>query len=208
VDAAVQARLAAAGVLLCAGHSAAPFEAVGPHIRGVTHIFNAMNPLAARDPGLAAAALLSDAFTGVIVDGVHVHPAMLKLLLAMKEPERVMLVSDSMSVAGTDAAEFMLQGRRILRQGGRLVTEDGVLAGADLSLAQAVRNAVALLGVAPEVAVGMASTAPAAFLGLSAEVGRIAAGLRADMVLLSPALEVLGTVLAGDWQGEPGLLAA
>jgi N-acetylglucosamine-6-phosphate deacetylase len=208
VDAGIQARLAEAGVLLCAGHSAAPFEVVGPHIRGVTHIFNAMNPPAARDPGLAAAALLGDIFAGVIVDGVHVHPAMLKLLLAMKGPERVMLVSDSMSVAGTDASAFWLQGRRILRQGGRLVTEDGVLAGADLSQAQAVRNAVSMLRLAPAIAIGMATEVPAAFLGLSGEVGRIAPGLRADMVLLSPALEVLGTVLAGQWQGDPGLLAA
>jgi N-acetylglucosamine-6-phosphate deacetylase len=208
VDAAVQARLAASGVLLCAGHSAAPFETVGPQIRGVTHIFNAMTPLSARDPGLAAAALLGDAFAGVIVDGVHVHPAMLRLLLAMKGPERVMLVSDSMSVAGTDAREFLLQGRRIVRQDGRLVTEDGVLAGADLSLTQAVRNAVELLGVTPEVAIGMATIVPAAFLRLSGEVGRIAPGLRADMVLLSPALEVLGTALGGEWQSEKGLLAA
>jgi N-acetylglucosamine-6-phosphate deacetylase len=200
--------LAAAGVLLCAGHSAAPFEAVEAPIRGVTHIFNAMNPASAREPGLVAAALLGDLFAGVIMDGVHVHPAMLRLLFAMKGAERVMLVSDSMSVAGTEAAEFRLQGRRILRQGGRLVTEDGVLAGADLSLAQAVRNAVAMLGVPAEVAIGMASEVPAAFLGLSGEVGRIAPGLRADMVLLSPALEVLGTVLGGEWQGEPGLLAA
>jgi N-acetylglucosamine-6-phosphate deacetylase len=208
VDPAVQARLAAAGVLLCAGHSAAPFEAVEAPIRGVTHIFNAMNPASAREPGLVAAALLGDLFAGVIMDGVHVHPAMLRLLFAMKGAERVMLVSDSMSVAGTEAAEFRLQGRRILRQGGRLVTEDGVLAGADLSLAQAVRNAVAMLGVPAEVAIGMASEVPAAFLGLSGAVGRIAPGLRADMVLLSPALEVLGTVLGGEWQGEPGLLAA
>ena len=120
VPPAQQHRLAEAGVLLCAGHSAASFEDVGPHIRGVTHIFNAMNPLSARGPGLAAAALLGDTFAGVILDGIHVHPAMLRLLLAAKGPNRIMLVSDSMSVAGTGATEFMLQGRRILRGAGRL----------------------------------------------------------------------------------------
>ena len=208
VAAGVQARLAKAGVLLCAGHSAARFEDVGPPLRGVTHIFNAMNPAAARDPGLATAALLGDLFAGVILDGVHVHPAMLRLLLAMKGPARVMLVSDSMSVAGTTATEFDLQGRRILRRDGRLLTEDGVLAGADLSLAQAVRNAVDLLGLDAATAIAMASTVPAAFLRLSHEVGRIAPGLRADMVLLSPALEVLGTMLGGQWAGESGVLAA
>jgi N-acetylglucosamine-6-phosphate deacetylase len=208
VPPAQQHRLAEAGVLLCAGHSAASFEEVGLHIRGVTHIFNAMNPLSARDPGLAAAALLGDTFAGVILDGIHVHPAMLRLLLAAKGPNRIMLVSDSMSVAGTGATEFMLQGRRILRGAGRLTTEDGTLAGADLALAEAVRNAVTLLGVTPETAIAMATAVPAAFLGLTHDLGRIAAGLRADMVLLSPELEVLGTMLAGAFQGEPGLLAA
>jgi N-acetylglucosamine-6-phosphate deacetylase len=167
-----------------------------------------MDPLSARAPGLAGAALLGDAFAGVIMDGVHVHPAMLRLLLALKGPERIMLVSDSMSVAGTDATSFALQGRTILRRGGRLVTEADVLAGADLSLAQAVRNAVALLGLAPETAIAMASTVPARFLRLEHEVGAIAPGRRADMVLLSPGLDVLGTMLGGQWQGEPGLLAA
>jgi len=117
-------------------------------------------------------------------------------------------VSDSMSVAGTTATEFDLQGRRILRRDGRLLTEDGVLAGADLSLAQAVRNAVDLLGLDAATAIAMASTVPAAFLRLSQEVGRIAPGLRADMVLLSPALDVLGTMLGGQWAGESGVLAA
>jgi N-acetylglucosamine-6-phosphate deacetylase len=208
VGAMAQARLAAAGVLLCAGHSAARFEQAGPALRGVTHIFNAMNPASARDPGLAVAALLGDLFAGVILDGVHVHPAMLRLLLAMKGPARVMLVSDSMSVAGTTATEFNLQGRRVLRRDGRLVTEDGVLAGADLSLAQAVRNAVELLGLEEATSIAMATAVPAAFLRLDREVGRIAPGLRADMVLLSPRLDVLGTMLGGVWDGEPGVLAA
>jgi N-acetylglucosamine-6-phosphate deacetylase len=102
-----------------------------------------------------------------------------------------------MSVAGTEAEEFELQGRRILRRGGRLTTEDGTLAGADLSLAQAVRNAVGMLGVSVESAIAMASAVPADFMGLGHEVGRIAPGLRADFVLLSPGLEVMGTVFGG-----------
>jgi N-acetylglucosamine-6-phosphate deacetylase len=133
---------------------------------------------------------------------------MLRLSLAAKPHDRLMLVSDAMSVAGTDVAEFILQGRRILRRNGRLETEDGVLAGADLSLAQAVRNAVTLLGLGVAQAVAMASAVPAEFLGLSHLVGRISPGLRADMVLLDADLCVLGTFLAGAWQGQPGVLAA
>ena len=190
-------RLARAGVVLSAGHSAAAYEAVGPSVAGVTHLFNAMEPPSARAPGLAAAALLSDRYVGVIVDGVHVHPAMLALMMACKAPERVVLVSDSMAVAGTDLTEFVLQGRRILRRDGRLTTEDGVLAGADLSLAQAVRNAVRMLGVSPAAAIGMASANPADFLGLGQSHGRIAEGRVADLVLFDEALNVAGTWVAG-----------
>jgi N-acetylglucosamine-6-phosphate deacetylase len=205
---AVMARLAASSVVIAAGHSAAAFEDVRPPVRGITHIFNAMPPAGARAPGLVAAGLLGDVFAGVIMDGIHVHPAMLRLLLAAKPVERVMLVSDSMSVAGTGATEFMLQGRRIVRRDGRLTTEDGTLAGADLSMAQAVRNAVSMLALSPAQAIAMATEVPANFMRVQHDLGRIAVGLRADFVLLSPALEVLGTVLAGAFQAVPGALAA
>jgi N-acetylglucosamine-6-phosphate deacetylase len=190
-------RLARAGVVLSAGHSVAGYEEVGPSVTGVTHLFNAMEAPGARAPGLVAAALLSDRYTGVIVDGVHVHPAMLRLMMACKAPERVVLVSDSMAVAGTDLTEFVLQGRRILRRDGGLTTADGVLAGADLSLAQAVRNAVEMLGVSVAAAVGMASANAAEFLGIGDRYGRIAAGKVADMVLFDAEMGVAGTWLEG-----------
>jgi N-acetylglucosamine-6-phosphate deacetylase len=133
---------------------------------------------------------------------------MLRLLLASKPANRILLVSDSMSVAGTPDTEFTLQGRRILRRDGRLTTENGTLAGADLTMAQAVRNAVSLLGLTPAQAIGMATEVPAAFLRLSQDLGRIAPGLRADFTLLSPDLHVLGTMLAGHFQPSPGALAA
>jgi N-acetylglucosamine-6-phosphate deacetylase len=196
---AVWDRFAQAGVILSAGHSAARYEAVTEAFTGATHLFNAMAPPTARDPGLVAATLLSDRYAGIILDGHHVHPAMLRLMLATKAADRIMLVSDSMAVAGTDATAFMLQGRRILRGNGQLTTEDGTLAGADLSLAQAVRHAVTLLGVGREAAIAMASTNPAAFLRLPRH-GRIAAGCRADLILLSPANDVIGTWLGGVWE--------
>lgn len=208
VPPATQRSLAASGIILAAGHTAAAAEEVVAPITGVTHIFNAMPPLAARAPGPAGAALAGDFYAGVIMDGIHVHPAMLRLLLAAKPASRVFLVSDSMSVAGTGAREFTLLGRRILRREGRLTTEDGTLAGADIALADAVRYAVFTLGLPVETALAMATATPAAFMGLSAQRGRIAPGLAADFTLLSPALEVLGTMLAGDFAATPGALAA
>ncbi len=185
-------RLAGAGLILCAGHTEAPPDRLA-RIAGFTHLFNAMPPIAARAPGPAAAALLrDDAYAGLIADGIHVDPATIRLLLRCKPAERILLVSDAMAPAGTDLPEFRLQGRRILRQAGRLATEDGTLAGADLSLASAVR-VMAGLGVPLPQAVAMASTNPASFLGLAHERGRLAPGLRADLTLLGPDLAVLAT---------------
>jgi N-acetylglucosamine-6-phosphate deacetylase len=143
----------------------------------------------------------------VIIDGVHVHPAMLHLLLAAKPAGRIILVSDAMPPAGTAITEFQLQGRRILRAAGRLVTEAGTLAGADICLADAVRGAVRL-GLTPAQALTMATANPADFLRLGDRVGRIAPGLRADLVLLTRDLEVRGTWLGGAWQGEAGIIPA
>jgi N-acetylglucosamine-6-phosphate deacetylase len=103
--------------------------------------------------------------------------------------------------------DFMLQGQRIFRSQGRLTTQDGTLAGADICLADAVRFAVGL-GVPSEAALEMAAAVPAAFLGIGHRLGRIAPGLRADLVLLTPGLEVMGTWLAGVWDGARSGLAA
>ncbi|WP_428395358.1 N-acetylglucosamine-6-phosphate deacetylase [Lichenicoccus sp.] len=195
-------RLAEAGVRVSGGHSAASLECTDAALRagmtGFTHLFNAMPPLVSRAPGIALAALTDSAsYCGIIADGIHVHPAMLRLALATKPTDRIMLVSDAMPCAGTDLAEFVVQGRRILRQDGRLQTEDGVLAGADLDLEQAVRQAVALLGVSTQVALRMASLIPARFLGLDDRLGRLAPGFEADIVLLDERLHVRGSWVAG-----------
>ena len=203
-------RLAAAGVRLCAGHSAAPFErivaALSLGVAGFTHWPNAMPPLAGRDPGIMGAALASPgAWCGVIVDEVHVHPATLRLLLATRPAGQVVLVSDAMPPAGTTLDRFVLGGRTILRRDGRLETADGVLAGADLDMAQAARNAVALLRLDGAEALRMASAYPARAMGLS-DRGRLAPGLRADLVLLDAGLDPIGTWIAGHWQpcARPG----
>ncbi len=204
VPAAAIARLAAAGVRVSGGHSAASLEdsqaALRAGMSGFTHLFNAMPPMAGRAPGIALAAMTDAASCcGIIVDGIHVHPAMLRLALAAKPAGGVLLVSDAMPPAGTDLSEFVLQGRRVLRRRGRLETEDGVLAGADLDLCAAVRQAIALLGVAPEEALRMASLYPARFLGLDRELGRLAPGYRADIVLLDDRLRAAGSWVAGTW---------
>ena len=196
------ARLTHAGVRVSGGHSAASLgcaeTAIASGLSGFTHLFNAMPPISSRSPGIALAAMRdTSTCCGVIVDGIHVHPALLRLALSVKQPGGVLLVSDSMPVAGTGLDGFTLQGRRILRRSATLQTEDGVLAGADLDMAQAVRNAVSLLGVTLAEALRMASLYPARFLGLGGRLGRLAPGYRADLVLFDAATRPLATWVGG-----------
>ncbi len=200
------ARLVAAGVRVSLGHSAADHDtaarALAAGATGVTHLFNAMPPLASRAPGLVGAALsVEGCWCGVIVDGHHVHPAALKAALAAKGPERIMLVTDAMPVVGADRPGFRLDGEPIMVRGGVCATKEGVLAGAALDMATAVRNTVGLLGRPLEQALAMASASPAAFLGMADRRGRLAPGFAADLVLLDGALRVRETWIGGQPSG-------
>jgi N-acetylglucosamine-6-phosphate deacetylase len=174
--------------------------AIADGLTGFTHLFNAMRPLAAREPGPIAAALESpDCWYGLIVDGIHVAPAMLRL--ALKGAGAPMLVTDAMPNVGGTKKSFTLHGREIVVDGQRCVTKDGTLAGSGIDMATAVRNCVKLLGVPLADALRFASRAPAEFLGLGNRFGRIAPGYRADMVVLDPTdIRVLGTYLAGTYE--------
>jgi N-acetylglucosamine-6-phosphate deacetylase len=193
--------LARAGVVISAGHTNATFAQTRAALRngvtGVTHLFNAMSPLNQREPGTVGAALFDDeCWCGLIVDGRHVHPAVLAIALRAKRPERFMLVTDAMpSVGGPD--QFMLQGRRIEVRDGVCVDEHGTLSGSAMDMATAVRNCVALLGLPLPQAVRMASAYPAEFLGMGGESGRIAPGRRANFVMADDELKVLGTWIDG-----------
>lgn len=214
VDRGAVQRLAAAGVILAAGHTDATYgrmrEAFADGYTGVTHLFNAMSPLTSREPGVVGAALESDAWCGIIVDGRHVDPAVLRLALRSHRLDRFMLVSDAMPCVGGDRSGFMLQGKAISVRDGACYDAGGRLAGSDLDMASAVRNAVQMLGTDLATASVMASGAPAAFLGLDQETGRIAPGLSADLVLLDDDLKVLETWIAGesDLATRPGRNAA
>jgi N-acetylglucosamine-6-phosphate deacetylase len=115
----------------------------------------------------------------------------------MAASDRLFLVSDAMAVAGTDLTEFALNGRRILRQSGRLTLEDGTLAGADLTLPQAV-DTLAGLGTPLEVALAMATARPAACLGQGDQLGHLQPGRVADMVHLAPDFTLQGVWRAGE----------
>jgi N-acetylglucosamine-6-phosphate deacetylase len=196
------ARLAAAGVAVSAGHTTASYDVIGAAraagLTGFTHLYNAMPPLAGREPGPIGAALDDpDAWVGLIVDLYHVAAASLRVAIAARGYERMMLVTDAMPSVGSDLQSFELLGRTVTRRNGALTTADGTIAGSDLDMATAVRNTVETLGLPIEAALHMASRAPAEFLGLGRELGRIAPGYRASLVLLDDDLKVVDTWIDG-----------
>ncbi len=194
------ARLAAAGVIVSAGHTNATYDeidaALNAGMTGFTHLFNAMSPLTSREPGAVGGALDSSAWCGVIVDGRHVHPATLRIA-ARAKPDRLMLVTDAMPSVGQVDKNFVLQGHHVQVIDGVCVNDDGTLAGSDLDMARAVRNAQAILGTTQAAALMMASRNPASFLGLDHSHGRIAAGFKADLVALTDSGEILSSWIAG-----------
>jgi N-acetylglucosamine-6-phosphate deacetylase len=195
------ARLVEAGVRVSLGHSMATYRqtqaAMAEGLTGFTHLFNAMRPLASREGGPIAQALESpNAWYGLIVDGVHVDPVMLRL--ALRGLGHPMLVTDAMPPVGGSRAAFSLHGEPISVRDGRCLTDDGTLAGTALDMASAVNNCMTLLGVPLPDALRFASTHPAAFLGLADMLGKLARGYRADLVAFEPkAMTVLTTWVAG-----------
>jgi len=196
------AQLASAGVIVSAGHTNATYAeirtALEHGLSGFTHLFNAMSQLTGREPGTVGAALDDPrSCCGIIVDGAHTDPVVLRIALRCKAHDRFMLVTDAMPSVGTNEDSFVLQGRRISVRGHACLDEDGRLAGSNIDMASCVRNAVTMLELPLAEAVRMASAWPANFLGLGAELGRIAPGYRANLVLSDPALNVLETWIDG-----------
>jgi N-acetylglucosamine-6-phosphate deacetylase len=195
-------RLAAAAIRISAGHSEATAavvtRAVDDGLTGITHIFNAMPPLAGRAPGIVGAAFAEQRLTaGIIVDGVHVDPIAVRAAFAAKGADAMALVSDAMPSVGASLNEFQLMGRTISLREGRLTAEDGTLAGAHLDMASAVRNAVNLAKLPLDDALRAASSTPARFLGAERERGALICDARADMIALTPDLDVIATWVDG-----------
>lgn len=193
--------LAEAGAMVSLGHTDADYDTCLAYVRAgarcATHLFNAMSQLGNREPGLVGAVLDSgDLSCGLIADGIHVHPAVMRAAWhAKKGPGRFFLVSDAMAVAGTDQSEFLLEGRRVLRRDKRLTLEDGTLAGADLDLCTAVRIVVNEIGLPIAEALQAAITTPAALIG--APVGLVPGVTPlTDMIRISPDLVQADPVVA------------
>jgi N-acetylglucosamine-6-phosphate deacetylase len=194
-------KLTQAGIITSLGHSDASFSqtqvSLKNGIRWATHLFNAMRPINHREPGLIPALLESDIPCGVIADGIHVHPAMLRLAFLLKGSHGLTLVTDAMAALGMPAGEYRL-GEDVVIVGEKDARlQNGTLAGSLLRMDEAVRNMVAFSGCTLFEAVSMASSTPAKLLGLEGLMGKIASGYLADLVILDEHLQVTHTFIDG-----------
>jgi N-acetylglucosamine-6-phosphate deacetylase len=184
------------------GHSGASYEQAVAGIeagaRQATHLFNRMTPLAQRAPGLAAAVLESDEVSAELIsDGVHVHPAMMRVAIAAKGPSRVMAITDGTAGAGLPRGATSVIGGRRITVGDAAYLDDGTLAGSVLTMADAFGRLVSRVGVSLVDAATMCSTTPARALGLHG-FGVIARGAVADLVVLNRDLRVVRTYIGGE----------
>jgi N-acetylglucosamine-6-phosphate deacetylase len=184
------------GIIISLGHSDCDYRTAMACFEAgasmVTHLFNAMSQMSNREPGLVGAALDCGLVSaGIIVDGFHVHAATIRAALKAKTaPGALFLVTDAMSTVGSDITSFELNGRTILRHGGRLTLADGTLAGADIDMISTVRFAANNLGLSTLAALSMATSAPARAIGQDQSIGTLRAGAKADLLQLTSDLEI------------------
>ncbi|MDB5542806.1 MAG: nagA [Devosia sp.] len=197
-------RLAEAGIIISIGHSDATYAEVRAAAAAgatmATHLFNAQSQIGNREPGVVGAVLDLPALNaGLIADGIHVHPATIGIALRAKRgPGQIFLVSDAMSITGTDWTEFELTGRKVYRKDGALRLADGTLAGADLTMIDAVKYVHQVIGVPLDEALRMASLYPATAMHVESDRGHLTRGARADFAVLSDDLKIRSTWIAGD----------
>lgn len=191
------------GVVVSAGHTMATLEQAergySAGIRYATHLFNAMPPLDHRAPGVAGAVLARDGWTtGLIPDGIHVHPAVVKTIWRAKGGQGLNLVSDAMAGLGMRPGRYILNDMAVdvTERDARL--EDGTLAGSILPLDTAVRNLVQFTGCSFHAAIETVTTTPARLLGMAMEQGEVTAGSRADLALWDDGFRVAMTIVGGE----------
>jgi N-acetylglucosamine-6-phosphate deacetylase len=190
-----------AGLVVSLGHTDATYEQAQAAIEaGATHaahVFNAMRPFSHRGTGVIGAVLTSPQVSAeLIADGVHVDEAAMRMLVALKTPERVILVSDGISATAMPDGNYQLGMFEVNVSGGVARNAEGKLAGSTLTLDRALRNMVAL-GVPLSAALRMVTANPARQIGLGARKGALAPGADADLVLLNDKLEVSGVMTRG-----------
>jgi N-acetylglucosamine-6-phosphate deacetylase len=188
-------------VCVSIGHSDAEMPvaqaAVKAGARHATHTFNAMRPLDHREPGILGEVLSNNELTAdMIVDGIHVDPAVVELFLKAKGAERAVLITDAISATGMPDGRYQLGPIEVDVKDGK-ATSGGSLAGSVLTMDRAVRNVTKFSNWSLREAVRAATLNPARAVGLAAHHGVLAPGASADFLVLSSTGEVLKTIVRG-----------
>ncbi|WP_123054575.1 N-acetylglucosamine-6-phosphate deacetylase [Clostridium sp. JN-1] len=188
-------------IALSIGHSDASYEqamtAIENGITQSTHIFNRMTPLNHRKPGIVGAAFNSDIFCELIADTIHVHPAVINILVNIKGKEKVILITDSMRAGGMKDGISELGGQKVIVKDGSARLEDGTLAGSVLTLNKAVKNVFNNTSLNICEAVDMASLNPAKSINIDGKKGSIEIGKDADIVIFDENFDVKHTIVSG-----------
>lgn len=189
------------GIKVALGHTNATYgEAMDGFAAGAsecTHLFNAMTPLAHREPGMAGAALdCKDAFCEVISDGIHLNPVVVRIAYAALGSDRMVLISDSISATGLADGEYRLGGLKVIVTDGTARTEYGAIAGSTRNIRQMVKSAISF-GIPMTEAIKMATLTPARAMNMEDTIGTIEVGKRADLVVTDKNLDVVYAIKNG-----------
>ena len=196
-------RLSDAGVTVSLGHSDADYKqtqaAIQQGITHVTHCFNAMRPLLHREPGpIGAIAQAEHVYGELIADGIHVHPAVMDILVRILGPERIIAITDAQSCAGLtegEAFEFAGQSARVIDGAARL--SDGTLAGSMLTMTQGLRNLLTYTHVTPSQAIGMLTANPARSIKVADRKGMLQPDYDADLLIFDRGFQLQATICRG-----------
>jgi N-acetylglucosamine-6-phosphate deacetylase len=191
------------GATVVVGHSSASYEdlveATKLGVNHATHTFNQMEGLHHRKPGTVGGVLLLDEiYAEFIADGIHLHPAIVDMIVRLKGPDKAVAITDAISGAGMPDGDYELGGQRVIVKEGAVRLADGTLAGSALTLDAAVRNILKFTRASVAEAIQMATLTPARSIGVSDRKGSLEPGREADLVMLDQGLNVVSTMVMGE----------
>ncbi|MFZ7174383.1 N-acetylglucosamine-6-phosphate deacetylase [[Pasteurella] aerogenes] len=192
------------GIVVSLGHSNASYAqakaAIDQGIRFATHLHNAMSPISSgRELGVVGAVLDSDIYSGIIIDGLHVDFANIKIDKKIKG-DKLCIVTDATAAAGADIESFYFVGKKVYVRDGKCYDENGTIGGSSVTMIKSIENAVKHVGIPLDEALRMANYYPAKAIQMDHKLGSIAVGKVANLTVFNNEFNVLGTIVNGQWQ--------
>lgn len=197
-------KLRNAGIVVAIGHTNGTYaearQGFEAGITFATHLFNAMTPMAGREPGVVGAIYdTPEVYAGIIADGFHVDYANIRIAHKIKG-EKLVLVTDATAPAGADMDHFIFVGKKVYYRDGKCVDENGTLGGSALTMIEAVQNTVEHVGIALDEALRMATLYAARAIGAEDKLGRVKKGMVANLAVFDRDFNVKATVVNGQYE--------